>query len=92
MVILLVAMTLGFSTFASLSMNQFFMDDLQLDPAELSRFNTIINFIWVLKPVFGFICDSYPIFGSHRKNYLILFSITSIIGWLWLGLWVDSLF
>ena len=57
----------------------------------MSLFNSIINFIWVLKPIFGFICDSYPIFGSHRRAYLIIFSLVAIISWILLGTWVKSL-
>ena len=72
-------------------MNLFFKDDLHLQPAEMSLFNSIINFIWILKPVFGFICDSYPIFGSHRKAYLIIFSLVAILSWILLGTWVTTL-
>jgi hypothetical protein len=72
-------------------MSYFFKDVLMLDPAELAFFNSIINFVWILKPVFGFICDSYPILGSHRKSYLFIFSITSILGWLLLGTCVNSI-
>ena len=91
MVILIIALCLGFSTFPNLSINYFFKDVLHLNPSELSLFNSIINFIWILKPVFGFICDSYPIFGSHRRSYLILFSFVSMAGWLLLGTWVSNL-
>ena len=47
--------------------------------------------MWILKPVFGFICDSYPIFGSRRRAYLILFSLTGALGWVLLGTWVSNL-
>lgn len=90
-VILMIAVCLGFATFPNLSMSYFFKDDLNLNPADLSLFNSIINFVWVLKPIFGFICDSYPIFGSHRKSYLIIFSVVSMISWILLGLWVHTL-
>ena len=72
-------------------MNYFFKDDLKLDPAELSLFNSIINFVWILKPIFGFICDSYNIFGYHRKSYLILFSLIQALMWILLGTWVSNM-
>jgi len=89
--IIVIALSLGCATFPNLSINYFFKDDLNLDPTQLQLFNSIINFIWVLKPVFGFICDSYPLFGSHRKSYLILFSIVGSFGWVSLGFWVTYL-
>ena len=89
--ILIIALCLGFSSFPTLSINYFFKDVLHLDPTELSLFNSCINFVWILKPVFGFMCDSYPIFGSRRRSYLIIFSLTGAIGWVLLGTWVTNL-
>ena len=72
-------------------MQFFFKDVLLLNPAELQFYNSILNFIWILKPIFGFIVDSYSLCGSHRRSYLILFSVTGAIGWLVLGLFVKTL-
>ena len=88
---MIIALSIGFSTFPNLSMYYFFKDNLKLDPASLSIFNSIINFVWLLKPIFAFITESYPIFGSRRKSYLIIFSITGALGWIVLGLWVENL-
>ena len=46
---------------------------------------TIIAVPWALKVFYGIITDSFPIFGSTKKNYLILLgailtvSITTVI-------------
>ena len=72
-------------------MNSFFKDDLHLDIAEMSFYNSLLNFIWVLKPVFGFVTDSYPIYGKTRRPYLILFSSLGSCGWLLFGIWVSNL-
>jgi MFS family permease len=64
---------------------------LKLNPTELSMFNSVINFVWILKPVFGFLCDSYPILGSRRRSYLIIFSLIGAFGWILLGSWVENL-
>jgi hypothetical protein len=87
----LVAVSLGLATFPNLAMSYFFKDTLELDLAEMQFYNSILNFIWVLKPVFGFIADSYPIFGSHRKAYLIIFSAVGCLNWLLLATWVQTL-
>lgn len=57
----------------------------------MSFYNSILNFIWVLKPLFGFIADSYAICGSHRRAYLIIFSLVGSLSWLLLGFWVHTL-
>jgi hypothetical protein len=57
----------------------------------MSFYNSLLNFIWVLKPVFGFITDSFPILGSHRRSYLIIFSVVGSIGWYLLATWVETL-
>ena len=88
---LIIALSLGFSSFPTLSINYFFKDVLKLDPTELSLFNSVINFVWILKPIFGFICDSYPLFGSRRRSYLILFSLVGALAWILLGTWVSNL-
>ena len=72
-------------------MYYFFKDDLHLDIAQVIFYNSILNFIWVLKPVFGFICDSYSLFGSHRKSYLVLFSLVNALGWIIMAKWVSNL-
>lgn len=54
-------------------------------------YNSILNFIWVLKPIFGFICDSYSLVGSHRNSYLVLFSLVNSIGWILMAFWVKNL-
>ena len=87
----LVALSLGFAVFPNLAMSYYFKDTLNLNLAQMSFYNSILNFIWVLKPVFGFIADSYPIYGSHRRAYLVLFSLLGSISWLLLGYWVASL-
>lgn len=77
--------------FPNLAMYYFFKDDLKLNLAQVIFYNSILNFIWVLKPIFGFICDSYSICGSHRRSYLVLFSVVNMAGWILMALWVTNL-
>ena len=72
-------------------MSFFFKDTLGLNVAQMALYNSILNFIWVLKPLFGFISDSYPILDSYRTSYMIIFSVVNIAGWLMMGLWVQNL-
>ena len=89
--IFLIAFSLGFATFPNLAISFFFKDVLKLNPAKVQFCNSILNFIWLLKPLFGFIVDSYSICGSYRRSYLILFSITGALGWIVMGLFVQDL-
>jgi len=86
-----IALSLGFAVFPSLAMSYFFKDTLKLDLAQMTFYNSILNFIWVMKPLFGFITDSYPICGSYKKSYLIIFSVVGSVSWILLGTWVTTL-
>ena len=41
---------------------------------------------WVVKPLYGFISDTVPIFGYRRRSYLIICGILGEIACLWLQL------
>ena len=89
--ITVVAWSIGFQVFPNLAMYYFFKDTLKLNLAQLIFYNSILNFIWVLKPLFGFTCDSYKLFGSHRKSYLILASLVNMVGWVLMATCVTNL-
>lgn len=61
-------------------------ENLHLSAAGMSYFQAVIILAWVIKPVWGFISDSYPIAGYRRKSYLILMSFVACLIWLVLGL------
>ena len=44
-----------------------------------------MNFVWILKPVFGFITDTLFCCGARRKPYLIGASLVGIVGWILMG-------
>ena len=90
-VLCIVAVTQGFISFPNLSIQYFFKDTLNLDPAALALFNSIINFVWILKPIFGFITDSCPCFGFRRRPYLFFFSLSCSASWVLLSFVVNSL-
>ena len=71
-------------------MSLFLKDDLHLDLAGMSFYNSILNFIWVLKPVCGFITDSYPICGRTKRPYLLIFSALGSCGWVLFAVWVST--
>ena len=71
-------------------MSYLYKDDLKLQPYEVAKINSFVYIPWIIKPVYGFISDSFPIYGYRRKPYLFIFGITVILGWLSMATWVDT--
>ncbi|POM73264.1 Folate-Biopterin Transporter (FBT) family [Phytophthora palmivora] len=75
----------GFTSFSALAVNYFFKDNLQLQPAESQSLLTVMMVPWGIKPLYGIISDSLPLFGYHRKSYMILCSAMGTIATLTLA-------
>jgi MFS family permease len=43
-----------------------------LSPSQVTQYTALLSLPWTPKLVYGFITDSFPIFGSRKKSYLIL--------------------
>ena len=41
-------------------------------PAELAALMALLAVPWTIKPIFGLLSDFVPLFGSRRRNYLLL--------------------
>lgn len=51
---------------------QFFMlRQLGLTAADMSAIFALLMIPWVVKPAYGLIVDLFPLFGLHRKSYLV---------------------
>jgi Na+/melibiose symporter-like transporter len=70
--ILLVYFVQGVLGLSRLAVSFFFKDELGLGPAQVAALMGIAAIPWVVKPLFGFISDSLPLFGYHRRSYLVL--------------------
>ena len=58
-----------------------FKDDFKVSPARMGLYMSYISFPWVIKPIWGLLTDSKPLFGYRRKSYLIIFGLLAAIGW-----------
>ncbi|KAE8783348.1 folate-biopterin transporter 1, chloroplastic-like [Hordeum vulgare] len=65
-------------------------DDLQLDPAETAVITGFSALPWLVKPLYGFISDSVPLFGYRRRSYLILSGLLGAISWSLMATIVDD--
>jgi MFS family permease len=45
---------------------------------QITAYFAVLNFPWVIKPVFGLVSDFVPLFGYRRKSYLILSSLCAV--------------
>jgi uncharacterized protein with PQ loop repeat len=68
----------GFKTFNDLQVMNIFKSK-HIQPAEMSFLTAIINFPWCLKLFYGIIADNVYIFGSRRRNYIIINSILAFL-------------
>eukprot|EP00775_Hariotina_reticulata_P012361 gene12361-12496_t len=62
----------GILGLSRLALSFFFKDDLGVDPAQVAVLTGLAGLPWVVKPLYGFISDSLPLFGYRRRSYLVL--------------------
>lgn len=79
--IALVYFVQGILDISVLAESFYYKDTLHLGPAELSMISSIALLPWVMKPFYGFISDSFPLFGYRRRSYLILSGLLSSASW-----------
>lgn len=88
--ILLVYLVQGIIGLARLAVSFFLKDELGLGPAQVSALVGIAAIPWMIKPLFGFISDGVPLFGYHRRPYLIASGLLGTATWVALGTVVHS--
>jgi len=82
----------GILGLARLAITFFFKDSLGLNPAEVATITGIIFLPWIVKPIYGFVSDGFPIFGYRRRPYIMASGILGAISWLALALIVNNIF
>lgn len=68
--ILVVYFVQGGLGLASLATTLYFKDELGLSAAQLGALSGVFTAPWIFKPLYGFVTDSYRLFGSRRRAYL----------------------
>jgi folate/biopterin transporter len=84
-VIITIYFVQGILTLSRLAVSFFLKDELLLSPVQMSAIIGIGSIPWMIKPLYGFISDSLPLFGYHRKSYIVLSGILGCIAWVCLG-------
>ncbi|KAM7277968.1 hypothetical protein ACFE04_005102 [Oxalis oulophora] len=75
---------------ARLAVSFYLKDDLHLDPAETAVISGFSSLPWLIKPLYGFISDSVPLFGYRRRSYLVLSGLLGAFSWTLMATFVDN--
>ena len=71
----------GILGLSRLAVSYYFKDDLGLDPADLAIYTGFTSLPWLIKPVYGFLSDTFPLFGYRRRSYLVACGILGSAAW-----------
>ena len=63
----------------------FYLKDIGWTPVQVTTYLAVLNFPWIIKPVFGLVSDFLPLFGYRRKSYLIISSICAVGAYAWIA-------
>jgi len=61
-------------------------DTFNLGPAEMSALSGLFTLPWILKPIYGFLSDGFPLFGYRRRSYLVLVGLLGCASFALLGI------
>jgi folate/biopterin transporter len=86
----LVYLVQGLLGLSRLAIFTFFKDDLKLEPATVGLLTSLGMAPWVVKPIYGFLSDSVPLWGYRRRSYLVLCGAAGAASWAALAGPVDT--
>ena len=72
----------GASAVSRLAIKFFVKDALRASPAALDLLHAVHIFPWAVKPIYGFISDSFYLFGYKRCSYIQLCGLVGALVWL----------
>ncbi len=64
----------------------FMMKGLNLNAAQVASYMAIMMLPWVIKPIYGLLCDFVPLFGYRRKSYVVLGNAVTALGFAFIAL------
>jgi folate/biopterin transporter len=73
-----------------LAITFFLKDELHLGPAEVASLTAVAALPWLIKPVYGVLTDSLPLFGYRRRSYLIGAGLIGAASWAYLATAANS--
>lgn len=76
----------GIGSLAAQPLYYFLRETLGMSVSTIMVLGALANLPWLIKPVWGFLSDSFSIFGYRRKSYIVLFAILGTVSFLLIGL------
>lgn len=75
----------GMASLPAITVNFLLKDVLKMTATAAAYFGAATILGWAIKPLWGIISDTLPVFGYRRKSYLIFTAIAAALIWLYLG-------
>jgi MFS family permease len=69
----------------ALPQSLYLKETLGLSATTIAQIGVVISIPWMIKPLWGIIVDSFPVFGFRTKSYLIICYSLALVVLLWLG-------
>jgi MFS family permease len=54
-------------------------------PVQVTAYLAVLNFPWIIKPLYGLVSDFVPLFGYRRKSYLVIASLCGVVAYGWIA-------
>jgi MFS family permease len=67
---------------AGIPLENLLKNELHVDRAANAAFFFWASFAWYFKPLVGIITDSFPLFGTRRKSYLLVSTGLAVMAWI----------
>jgi predicted MFS family arabinose efflux permease len=80
------ATTLAQPAVIKLPLQNLLKTDLHVAPEGMAVFFAASALAWYFKPLAGILSDSFPLFGTRRRHYLLLSATTAAVLWLLVAL------
>jgi len=66
-------------------LNYFLKEQYGWTPVQVTAYLTVLNFPWIIKPVYGIVSDFIPLFGYRRKAYLVIANAAAAAAYFWVA-------
>jgi MFS family permease len=67
---------------AGIPLENLLKNELHVDRAANAAFFFWASLAWYFKPLVGVFSDSFPVFGSRRKSYLLISTLLAVLSWI----------
>ena len=69
----------GAKTLVHLANTQNFKEHYKMEPSDMQYYSSFVYIPWTIKILYGLVSDNFPIFGSHRRSYIILGALMQMV-------------